>query len=90
MQPPRLARSWALWVWLAGAIVLTVRLVLAGLALDRLVRRSSEVSDDLAQESRAIARQLGCTRPVRVVRSTDVATPCLAGLLRPCCCSPDD
>ncbi len=45
----QLAVSWALWVWLAGVLVLTARLVLAGLALDRLVRRSSEASDDLAE-----------------------------------------
>ena len=77
------AASWALWVWLAGALVLTSRLVLTGLALDRLVRRAPEASDDLLRESQAIARQLGCTGIVRVVRSADVATPCLAGLARP-------
>ncbi len=34
-------------------------------------------------ECRAVAQQLGCTRAVRVVHSVDVATPCLAGLVRP-------
>jgi beta-lactamase regulating signal transducer with metallopeptidase domain len=81
--PLDLAPSWAPRIWLAGAILLTVRLILAGLALDRLVRRSSAASEDLVNESRAIARRLGCTGVVRVVRSEDVATPCVAGMVRP-------
>src|SRR5262249_14747998 len=40
-----LARSWTPSIWLAGMLVLTARLVLAGLALDRLVRRSSDAPD---------------------------------------------
>jgi beta-lactamase regulating signal transducer with metallopeptidase domain/thiol-disulfide isomerase/thioredoxin len=86
VESPRalhLAQSWALRIWLAGVVLLAVRLVLAGLALDRLVRRSSAASDGLVQESRAIAQRLGCTRTVRVIRSAEVATPCLAGLVRP-------
>jgi beta-lactamase regulating signal transducer with metallopeptidase domain/thiol-disulfide isomerase/thioredoxin/protocatechuate 3,4-dioxygenase beta subunit len=78
-----LAASWALWAWLAGALVLTARLVLTGVALDRIIRRGSEVSDDLIKESRLIARELGWTGIVRVVCSAEVATPCLAGLARP-------
>src|SRR5262249_24096580 len=68
---------------------LTVRLILGGLALARLVRRSSDAPDDIARECRAIAAHLGCTRAVRVVRSADVATPCLAGLVRPVLLLPD-
>ncbi len=79
----RLATSWALPIWLAGALILTARLILAGLALRRLVRRSSDATADIARECRAIAARLGCTRAVRVVHTIDVASPCLAGLLRP-------
>ena len=79
----RLARSWTPSIWLAGMLVLTARLILAARVLDRLVRRSSDVPDDIARECRAIAAQLGCAPAVRVVRSAEVATPCLAGLLRP-------
>jgi beta-lactamase regulating signal transducer with metallopeptidase domain/thiol-disulfide isomerase/thioredoxin len=78
-----LARSWTMPVWLVGVIVLTARLTLASLALGRLVRRSTDAPEDIARECRAIAAHLGCTPAVRVVRSPDVATPCLAGLLRP-------
>ncbi len=80
---PRATGSWVVWVWLAGVVILTARLILAALALDRLVRRSADAPDDIARECRAIAEHLGCTRIVRVVRSADVATPCLAGVLRP-------
>jgi hypothetical protein len=80
---PRQAKSWALWVWLAGALLLAARLILAALALDRVIRRSTEASADVARECRAIADRLDYTRAVRVVQSADVATPCLAGLVRP-------
>jgi beta-lactamase regulating signal transducer with metallopeptidase domain/thiol-disulfide isomerase/thioredoxin/protocatechuate 3,4-dioxygenase beta subunit len=79
----RLATSWVQSIWLAGMLVLTARLILAARVLDRLVRRSSDVPDDIARECRVIAAHLGCTPAVRVVRSAEVATPCLAGLLRP-------
>jgi beta-lactamase regulating signal transducer with metallopeptidase domain/thiol-disulfide isomerase/thioredoxin len=78
-----LAASWTPSIWLAGVLVLTARLILAARVLDRLVRRSSNVPDAIARECRAIAAHLGCAPTVRVVRSAEVATPCLAGLLRP-------
>ncbi len=84
-----LARSWAPTVWLAGLIILTARLILASLALDRLVRRSADAPEDIARECRTIAERLGCTRTVRVVRSPEVATPCLAGIVRPVLLLPD-
>jgi hypothetical protein len=78
-----LARSWIPSIWLAGVLVLTARLILASLALDRLVRRACDAPDDIARECREIAEHLGCLQTVRVVRSADVVTPCLAGLLNP-------
>src|SRR5262249_32886054 len=86
--PPATAESWLLrasrlvisrapWIWPAGVLILTARLILTGLALSRLVRRSEAAPDAIAQECRAIAAQLGCTHAVRVVRSAEVATPCL-------------
>src|SRR5262249_32801242 len=82
-QAPRLAKSWAPSIWLAGALLMTIRLVLAVLALHRVVRRSSDATEDVGRGCRAMAEDLGGPRTVRVVRSADVATPCLAGLLRP-------
>ncbi len=76
-------------IWLAGVIILTARLILASLALDRLVRRSADAPEDIARECREIAEHLGCTRTVRVIRSPDVATPCLAGIVRPVLLLPD-
>ena len=52
-----------LWsIWLAGVLVLTARLILASLALARLVRRSSDVPEAIVGECRAIAERLGCRR----------------------------
>ncbi len=84
-----LAQSWAPSIWLAGLIILTARLILASLALDRLVRRSSEAPEGIARECRAIAEHMGCTRTVRVIRSPEVATPCLVGIVRPVLLLPD-
>ena len=38
--------------WLAGVLVLAIRLIVGSLSLGRLVRRSSEVSREVAQECR--------------------------------------
>ena len=84
-----LAGSWALSIWLCGMLVLTGRLILASLALDRLVRRSADAPEDIVQHCRAIAGHLGWTRTLRVVRSAEVATPCLAGIVRPALLLPD-
>ncbi len=55
-----------LWsIWLAGVLVLTARLILAGLSLARLVRRSSEAPEAIVRECREIAARLGCRGPVR-------------------------
>jgi beta-lactamase regulating signal transducer with metallopeptidase domain/protocatechuate 3,4-dioxygenase beta subunit len=65
---------------LAGVIVLISRLTFGALHLARLVRRSSEVPDWLVDECRAVALGLGCSRAVRVRRSTEVTTPFLTGV----------
>ncbi len=84
-----LAASWASVIWLSGMLLLTARLILASLALGRLVRRSTDATGDIARECRSIAGRLGWTRAVRVVRSAEVATPCLAGIVRPVLLLPD-
>ena len=74
---------WLWSLWLGGALLLSGRLMAGSLALARLVRRATDASEEIAQECREIARRLGCRRPVRVRRTSEVATPCLAGLWRP-------
>ena len=79
-----------LWpAWLAGVLVLTFRLTLGSFGLARVVRRSSAASDGIVEECLTIAARLGCRGSVRVRRTLDVATPCLAGLCRPVLLLPD-
>jgi beta-lactamase regulating signal transducer with metallopeptidase domain/thiol-disulfide isomerase/thioredoxin len=75
--------SWLWSIWLAGVLVLTARLILGSLALARVVRRSLAVPDGIVGECRTIAERLRCRGPVRVRRTSEIATPCLAGLRRP-------
>ncbi len=49
----------------------------------RLVRRSLEVPDAIDEECRELAERLGCRPAVRVRLTSEVSTPCLAGLWRP-------
>ena len=83
------AVEWLGWIWLAGVLVLTARLILGTLSLAVLVRRSADVPETIDRECRAIADRLGCAGAVRVRRSAEVVTPCLAGLRRPVLLLPD-
>ena len=80
---------WLPSIWLAGVVVLISRLMVGSLSLARLVRRSSEVPDWIVGECRAIAGRLGCSRAVRVRRSTEVPTPFLTGVWHPVLLLPD-
>ena len=75
--------TWAWSIWLAGVLVLAIRVMVGSLYLGRLVCRSSSVPRDAVQECRAIAARLRCRRNVRVRQTCEVATPCLAGLWNP-------
>ena len=85
---PRLS-YWLPSIWLAGVVVFISRLMVGSLSLARLVRRSSEVPDWIVGECRAIAGRLGCSRAVRVRRSTEVRTPFLTGVWQPVLLLPD-
>ncbi len=82
-RAPGLVRAGLVPAWLAGVIVLTARLILAGLALRRLVRRAVDAPEPIVRECDAIAARLGCEGKVRVACSDEVAGPCLAGVFRP-------
>jgi beta-lactamase regulating signal transducer with metallopeptidase domain len=70
-------------IWLAGVFVLAVRLVAGSLGLTRAIQRSSDVPDDVVRECRATAERLGYRRIVRTRLTSEVSTPCLAGVVRP-------
>ena len=77
------AVEWLGWIWLAGALVLTARLILGTLSLGVLVQRSADVPERIDRECRAIAGRLRCAGAVPVRRSEQIVTPCLTGLWRP-------
>jgi beta-lactamase regulating signal transducer with metallopeptidase domain/thiol-disulfide isomerase/thioredoxin/uncharacterized GH25 family protein len=70
-------------IWLSGACIFTVRLVVGWLSLVRLVRRSTAVPDAIDQECRELARLLECRRMVPVRLTAELSSPCLAGTVRP-------
>ena len=83
------AGEWLGWIWLAGVVVLTARLILGTLSLAVLVQRSAGVPERIDRECRTIADRLGCAGAVPVRRSEQIATPCLTGLWRPILLLPD-
>jgi beta-lactamase regulating signal transducer with metallopeptidase domain len=83
------AVEWLGWIWLAGVLVLTARLILGTLSLAVLVQRSADVPERIVRECRAIADRLGCAGAVPVRRSEQIVTPCLTGLRSPVLLLPD-
>jgi len=74
---------WLLSAWAAGIVLLFARLALAMYRLHRIIRRAPEAPDWVVRECRAIADQLGGAPALRVLRSAEVTSPCLAGFVRP-------
>ena len=81
--------AWLLVVWMAGVVILAGRLGASAWRLSRVIRCSKDAPDWVIDECRAVAGSLGVVRDVRVLRSVDVLTPCLAGLRRPLILLPD-
>lgn len=80
LSPARLAAL----VWLAGAVAVTLPLLLGALRVARLGRRSEPLASSawtaLQQE---IAAELALARPVRLLRGESGAMPMAWGVLRP-------
>ena len=75
---------WIVGAWLAGVTGLSLRLVAACLAVDRLRRRRSRsVPPALEARLAAIASRMGVTRTVRLLESASVRIPGVVGALRP-------
>ena len=70
-------------IWLAGVLVLAVRLIVGSLSLAGWSGGRRMFPTRSFENASTIADRLGCRRAVRVRRTSDVATPCLAGLWRP-------
>jgi beta-lactamase regulating signal transducer with metallopeptidase domain len=85
-QPPR-PINWArviVLVWLAGASLIGLRLLVGVARLWVLSRRSTMVTDGAwLQAAHATARQLGLTHGVTLLRGADGGAPMTWGVLRP-------
>jgi uncharacterized protein (TIGR03435 family) len=76
--------TWVVGIWLAGAMALCFRLAYSWLAAARLQTRSVRPAPAMWQDRvRALALRLEIIRPVRLVVSAIVQTPCVVGWLRP-------
>ena len=70
-------------VWLAGVAAGLARFAFGSWRLSRVIRRADEASASVLAACRATVEGLGIRRRVRVVVAPGVASPCLAGVLRP-------
>ncbi len=77
-------------IWLAGAIVLSLRLVAGFVALGRMRRASVPADATAARLAAACATRLGLHATPRVIASSRVAMPCTAGWFRPIVLLPDE
>jgi beta-lactamase regulating signal transducer with metallopeptidase domain len=77
-------RPWALSVWFAGVLFLSVRFLGGLAAAHRLTRRGARPAPPVWQEALArIAARLSIERPVRLLESAVVKVPTAIGAFRP-------
>jgi beta-lactamase regulating signal transducer with metallopeptidase domain/peroxiredoxin len=75
---------WIVLVWLAGVSVLSTRLAVGWVLIQRLRRNCVQsVGEPLHAAMRRLARQLSVSRPVRLAQSTIAEVPSAIGWLRP-------
>ena len=73
----------AVVVWLAGVLLLSVRLIVACAGVERLKRATRSVDATVVARVQSLAHRFGIDRPVRVFESTLVRVPTVVGCLRP-------
>ena len=82
--------SWALIVWLIGALLLSARLLVGFLALARMRRAGTSADDEIAELAEACATRLDLHAVPRVIVTSKIAMPCTAGWIRPVILLPDE
>jgi beta-lactamase regulating signal transducer with metallopeptidase domain len=73
----------AVMFWLAGVLLLSVRLMVACAGVQRLKRATRTVDAAVVARVLSLAHRFGIDRPVRVFESTLVRVPTVVGHLRP-------
>lgn len=74
---------WVLPVWLAGVLLLSLRLVAGGVQVHALRRTGQPVDDELYERVRRLASRMGVHHPIRLVTSPHADGPSAIGWLRP-------
>jgi beta-lactamase regulating signal transducer with metallopeptidase domain len=75
--------SSAVMAWLAGVLLLSVRLMVAWAGIERLKRATRSVDATVVARAQLLARRFGIDRSVQVFESTLVRVPTVVGYLRP-------
>jgi beta-lactamase regulating signal transducer with metallopeptidase domain len=73
----------AVAIWMAGVVLLSIRLVAACIGVERLKRATREVDEVVSLRLRALGQRLGVVRTVHVFASEAVRVPTVVGWLRP-------
>ncbi len=75
---------WFVVVWFLGVLVLAVRLLAGWLEIRRIARTATLTGcEPWLPVVRRLSKQLGVSRPVRLVKTTAAAVPMVVGWLRP-------
>ncbi|HYO68171.1 MAG TPA: M56 family metallopeptidase [Archangium sp.] len=74
---------WLVLAWGLGVTVSSLRLLSGWLKLRRLVREAEPAPTEWKEALERLARRLGMTRPVRLLRSAALDVPAAVGWLRP-------
>jgi beta-lactamase regulating signal transducer with metallopeptidase domain len=74
---------WLVLAWGLGVTVSSLRLLSGWLKLRRLVREAEPAPAEWQEALERLARRLGMTRPVRLLRSAALDVPAAVGWLRP-------
>lgn len=74
---------WLVLAWALGVAVSSLRLLSGWLRLRRLVHEASPAPAEWQEALERLARRLGMTRPVRLLRSAALDVPAAVGWLRP-------
>jgi GWxTD domain-containing protein len=78
--------DWARFVfaaWLLGASLMSARMTGAWLVSRRLFLGGDPIAESLEKRARRLAQQLGIARPLRILESQTVTSPCVFGVLKP-------
>lgn len=83
--------SWALVIWMAGALLILGRLLTGTIIVWCMARRARRITDDeWVNLVETLASQVGISRPMTLLKSGRITMPVTCGVLRPAVLLPAD